>query len=309
VVLTGTYAFKTELEIEQWAKGTEEAPIPGDATPETQHIFRRALERCGASRATAQELFKLTSEHVQLNVATASARRQNYGSSSWQDQDLTHGIKRMNSQDLRRMDWMVQQLNANPTTSTKGLVFKPFTRDTKGGKTRHFDWWPVDYCVQHGVPNASEDSNLKPICPSTPKAGTPVEEQAVASPEEITLLKTLLESYGVNPDLLGKGESKSLNELATECVRGQCVLSEDAKKLVRVVDVVVITVVGPGGKIMSKGEPVGMGYTRGRRGAGACLQRNPSHRRSRRRQQDGLWTNSASNLAKCISREIPLFVF
>jgi serine/threonine protein kinase len=245
ILLTGSYAFRTEVEIEQWVQSNAEAPIPHEVSMETQHIFRRALERDGADRATAEELWGLAKKHPQMNPA-ASPTRALKRSATQQKQDqprLVDGVKRMNSSEVRRVDWMVKQLaNHAGKRSTTGSTFKPFSREVKGGMTKHYEWWPLDYCLKSGVPNASEENqSVRPVqLDSTP----------TATPQQVKVLTALLKSYGVDPDAFGKGDAKTLDELATDCRQGLCILSEDAKHLVRVIDVVVLHVEGPGGMFL-----------------------------------------------------------
>lgn len=114
-----------------------------------------------------------------------------------------------------------------------------FTRlGHRAGEKLKFEWWPRAKCVENGIVGISGTESQE----VSTALGT-----AQGSGADASAIREILERNGVDTGKFGKGTAKTMEEFAHECHLGEAVLAEENKKLIRVVDVVVVRLEGKKG--------------------------------------------------------------
>jgi serine/threonine protein kinase len=250
VLVTGSYAFKGELEIQEWMESNAKYPfaVP-DTSKATQHMLMRAVARSSKNRATAEELQVIAGKHpmngVDLEAPTGGAIKLQ-----------SAPLARMGSGVLKRLDRMVKSLFEAESVPDDHDTFKPFTYAIKGSIARHYDWWSVTKCVDRNVGVVPSFQKYLSDAAAKSKDGLKKTSKETrqwmetSSEKDVSAIRKILKGYGVDAEAFGKHGAKSLEDFATEVLRGGSYLSEDGKKLTRVIHVGTLVLEGPGDKIL-----------------------------------------------------------
>lgn len=121
--------------------------------------------------------------------------------------------------------------------------------------TLKYEWWK---------PEQVEEAKILSLDGATKKVDGAAGKDDKAAEK---VLETQLRDHGINVDMFGKGEAKTLAQFTAEVQNGSAVLMNDAtkfKRLVRVVDVILLRICAPGGAkyLIETGEKFPDGRTR-----------------------------------------------
>jgi hypothetical protein len=117
-----------------------------------------------------------------------------------------------------------------------------FTMLSTMADTRTWAWWSARVCEEKGVI----------ITGSTKKSRFEGMKLADPSLENWTAdeIRSKLEKHGLDVSLYGVDKARSLEQIANEVQRGECYLMEGEGKILRVVDLVLVRLAEPGGRVL-----------------------------------------------------------
>eukprot|EP00929_Paragymnodinium_shiwhaense_P111612 TRINITY_DN7992_c0_g1_i5.p1 TRINITY_DN7992_c0_g1~~TRINITY_DN7992_c0_g1_i5.p1 ORF type:complete len:776 (-),score=223.67 TRINITY_DN7992_c0_g1_i5:112-2439(-) len=139
------------------------------------------------------------------------------------------------AQQERRQELLdrMEQPNKKPATSAAVLWNNRFdVNDKRTGKSLRYEWWPMPQVEEQRVIDLSGATKT-------------VAGSGQASKEDVDTVERMLLDHNIDTNKFGKGEAKTLKHFADEVHSGAAILMLDAaahKKLVRVVDVVLLRI-------------------------------------------------------------------
>jgi len=295
MLLKGTHPFGSLVEMEKWVAGDQPAPLPDKASEPTREMLELALDRDPNDRATAPQLYALVRGHPFLTGApleeeadAANACTKSTGLALKALNEMRVGQVNMDEAQLQRREKMIHHLNQEhvkeqkkrtSVVAGKGAVnfqFGPGRPSKKGHVTkteeakmkimaglsfdvagdhqaRHlYDWWAGKECEEEGLQGAVDaDEHL------TKRRQSDVSKVARARPEDVAYITSILAHYNVEWLREWEDPNGTMDELAQQCRKGETILAQEEKKLIRVVDVVVPVISHKGHILITKEQKAG----------------------------------------------------
>jgi len=285
ILMAGQHAFGSLGELEKWAVSDDPAPKVVRASEPTSEMLELALDRLPEDRVTAPQLYALARGHPLLSgKAVDSSCLGDYA--QVRTKNLRFGMV-LDEAQLQRREQMIHHLDQDhlkdpkkqakrkkgnvsfdlgPTNSEERRgsansqmtkhqelslkVFSCLPFEIPGEKKTayQYDWWPVQQCAEKGMQGA-----VDALHNMVKRRASATSTTSKARPEDITYLTALFAQNNLdwrawtNPDA-------TLDGLAQECRRGESIIAEEEKRLIRVVDVVVPVLIAPSGDVLVIGE-------------------------------------------------------
>jgi len=250
-LLNGKFPFRDEKEVNQ-----KQVNVPKGTPPECEEFVHKVLEKKEDRRADYKEL--QTASWIAAKVKGGSvddknAPEENADGEVMREQGANQGIQERRNELVERLQESKKEKKPAARAHYYGEWFSLVDRRAKNS-TLMYNWWSKDKVEKLGVLNL-EGAKLVNEGQNTSSATTEVIERQ-------------LKSHNINTDAFGQGVAKSLQQMAGEVQHGVSVLMLDAaehKKLVRVVDVVLLRICAPGSKstfLMEIGEKYADGRER-----------------------------------------------
>lgn len=233
-LVSGRFPFRDEGDIR-----AKEVKIPKRVDPKCEDFIKKMLEKKEASRSSSDQVMA----HPWLNQtgngkrvsddATAAEGEGDEGPQQNLRVDTANdGIKERRQELINRLNKEHENRGgAGSTDQKKGashLDGNKFTLKEKTGNRMVYEWWDKETTASSG------------ILEHEGKGAGVLSEQANT---DIGTFSQMLEEHNIDPRNFGKGEAKTLKQLAGEVDGGAARLMLDAtehKKLVRVCDLVVL---------------------------------------------------------------------
>lgn len=239
-LIDGRFPFKDENDIKK-----KEPKIPKRVHPDCEDYIKGMLHKDEAKRLSADDVvnhkwFTTGLAGSAEGAGTASGAldgENNDGGAAMRQDGADDGVAERRRELLERMNGAEGKKDGagkKKQAASQHYWAKWFTIVDKhqAGSTLKFEWWDDPKVVSSGI--------LK--FDGTPQAQGADIDKAGKSPEFIAKLLT---DHNINVDGFGKGEAKTLSQMAGEVATGSARLMLDAsehKKLVRVVDVVLLRI-------------------------------------------------------------------
>eukprot|EP00746_Dinoflagellata_sp_MGD_P008235 gnl/MRDRNA2_/MRDRNA2_116460_c0_seq1.p1 gnl/MRDRNA2_/MRDRNA2_116460_c0~~gnl/MRDRNA2_/MRDRNA2_116460_c0_seq1.p1 ORF type:complete len:812 (-),score=187.17 gnl/MRDRNA2_/MRDRNA2_116460_c0_seq1:107-2542(-) len=264
-LLDGTFPFKDEKQIK------EKKPRLPKVTVKCADFLKRCLEKDHRKRLSANEALNhpwiTEGEAGQAADKTApvpaTEKRASDDSKANKDDDAAQqatalreevntGIADRRQELLQRLDneykekkkMQVNNQGAKYKEDSDVAEKKPFhavsfsTEGPKKGELSYWEWWDEAQLRTNNV-----------LAAGTSSQGDGGSQQAKGTLVDLSwtpaVVQDLLKKHGIDVSKFGKGQAKTLDELCREIIRGEAHLMQDAtehKKLVRVVDVVLLRI-------------------------------------------------------------------
>jgi len=259
-LLCGRFPFRNEAEANK--KQLSFSPdVPPDAQDLAQSMLAKTEEKRGSSDSVYNHPFLLKYKPVDEPKAAPAQAPSAEGES---DEVLIREFGADCGVKDRRFELVERLMNAGTKMSKAASTTVESSKSKAAGGSHYwnenfsisdkrandvsirYEWWSPDKINNdlEGIPEGGGVTKLE-------TAGN-VNAEAENKASE-TVIKKQLEDHGINTGAFGKGEAKTLKQLAAEVQSGAAVLMLDAtehKKLVRVVDVVALRICAPDGKIL-----------------------------------------------------------
>lgn len=228
-LVTGRFPFKDERDI----RG-KEVRIPKRVHPSCEEFIRKMLEKVENKRLSSEEVMAhpwVAKKAAGDTPAGGSPQEDSTDGRELREELVNDGIK-------ERRQELISRLNQENVARAQPSIVQPrrfhhlqptFLLRDKGatGAKFAYEWWDSTRVTQAGLLDLE-------------KHARPLEDTL-----DLDTLRHMLLEHRINPGLFGSGEAKTLPQLAGEVRSGACRLMLDAtdyKKLVRVVDVVVLQI-------------------------------------------------------------------
>lgn len=232
-LVSGRFPFRDETDIRN-----KEVRIPKRVHPVCEEFVRKMLDKVEKSRLSSTEALNhawiaskgRNGEHKVTNDTDDTT---DAGTEQLAEANVNDGIKERRQELIKRLNKEHEQKDTQGrrTPKLQNHKVKKFTIHDKivqGGKAV-YEWWGPE---QVKVNNILELEGTVQACPKE-------------DPIDIPMFKKTLVEHNIDPSNFGVGQAKPIEQLAGEVASGASRLMLDAtehKKLVRVVDVVVLKV-------------------------------------------------------------------
>lgn len=253
-LVSGRFPFRDETDIR-----TKEVKIPKRVHPVCEDFIKRMLEKKESARYSSDAIMghKWVAEK---SSKTKSAQADGGGGKDDDEKDgkeedfrvdaANDGVKERRQELINRLNKEHENKNTKNSHGRKsGRAERPnhgavqtFTLTDKQGSKLVYEWWPTEKVKATGI--LDMEGNAKP-------AKAEVSQDA----SDLKLFCQMLEEHNIDVQQFGVGKFKTPQQLAAEVRTGAARLMLDAtahKKLVRVVDIVVLRVRSPGDSSSSR---------------------------------------------------------
>jgi len=237
-LLNGKFPFRDERDV-----NTKQVSVPKGTPPECEEFLRRVLEKKEDKRADSGECMEMKWIASKVTaVPVQDAQEEEFKpDADFHDEGANAGIQDRRNELVERL----QEQQAGQKKPAKSgdkkeeehywkEWFSIVDRQAKNS-TLKYEWWSQPKVAEEGILNM--------------EGAKSVSESATSDTSNV--LDTQLRDHGIATDKFGVGKAKTLQQLSAEVQSGAAVLMLDAsahKKLVRVVDVVLLRICAPGNK-------------------------------------------------------------
>lgn len=242
-LLNGKFPFRDEKEANQ-----KQVSVPKGTPQECEDFVFRVLEKKEKDRASYKELMGAAWIAAKVKSQTVDDKDDSTPANDGEvmrETGANQGIQERRNEIVERMQESKKEKKPATRAHYYGEWFSLVDRRAKNS-TLMYEWWSKSKVEKAGV-LALEGAKL-------------VNEGRNTSNLTTEVIERQLKSHNINTDSFGQGQAKTLQQLAGEVQQGVSVLMLDAaehKKLVRVVDVVLLRICAPGTKtkfLMETGE-------------------------------------------------------
>mmetsp|Transcript_123867 Transcript_123867/g.231814 ORF Transcript_123867/g.231814 Transcript_123867/m.231814 type:complete len:774 (+) Transcript_123867:158-2479(+) len=246
-LLNGRFPFRDEKDI--WTKSVN---IPKNTPPDCETFVLSMLEKAEDKRASSQQVAahpwvasKAANQNIDKNAAVGGDEA--VDADAFAEGGANQGIQERRHELIERLQDNQKKRNSQRSGNRKsgqGAPEEHYWKEWFSIVDRHaqnstlrYEWWPH---------TKVDEANILSL--QGAKAVNDLGKQDKAS---TTVIGQQLREHGIDTTAFGKGESKTLEQLAAEVQGGAAVLMLDAsshKRLVRVVDVVCLRIAAAGSK-------------------------------------------------------------
>jgi serine/threonine protein kinase len=253
-LLDGRFPFKGEQDVR-----IKPVRLPSTAPPKCQDFVLKLLEKDEGKRLSAVEAVNHPWVHLQDGAKDASVPADSTTGGGDDEAMPDGGIKKEDGanagQDERRKELIERLENAGkPAQAMQQLTVLWGPRfdvsDRRTGKSLRYEWWNDAKMKEFKVLDLDATVAYSDECGK-------VDEKTVGK---------MLRDHNIDTEKFGTGEAKTLSQFAQEVHHGSATLMLDAtshKKLVRVVDVVLLKISCDGKTLVESEEKFADGRTRG----------------------------------------------
>lgn len=251
-LLDGTFPFKDEKQIK------EKKPRLPKVSAKCADFLKKSLEKDHRKRLSSEEAMNhpwiTESEAEKTEAVPKEVEKKESSDAKAPDDDQTSALREeVNNGVAERRQELLQRLD-NEYKAKKEIQGgkegevgekKPFqavsfsTEGPKKGEMSYWEWWDEAQLTEKNVLATG----------SAPQNGENGGSQAKGTLVDLSwtpaVVQDLLAKHMIDVSKFGKGQAKTLDELCKEIIRGEANLMQDAtehKKLVRVVDVVLLRI-------------------------------------------------------------------
>eukprot|EP00930_Biecheleria_cincta_P095298 TRINITY_DN87279_c0_g1_i1.p1 TRINITY_DN87279_c0_g1~~TRINITY_DN87279_c0_g1_i1.p1 ORF type:complete len:771 (+),score=157.91 TRINITY_DN87279_c0_g1_i1:64-2376(+) len=231
-LVSGRFPFRDETDVRN-----KEVRIPKRVHPVCEEYIRRMLDKVEKTRISSQEAINhawVAGKGVNVVDVDISSKGNEQDTSEtgegMAESGVNDGVKERRQELIKRLH-KEAEIGKGGSSKAKQLQnhkHKKFTvadKIVQGGKAM-YEWWP---------PAQVKQANLMELEGKSPAPKD--------SASDVAMFKKTLVDHNIDPNLFGVGEAKEIGQLAKEVETGASRLMLDAekhKKLVRVVDIVVL---------------------------------------------------------------------
>lgn len=242
-LVSGRFPFRDENDIR-----TKEVRIPKRVHPVCEEFIKRMLDKVEKTRISADGVMAhawiASKGRTQEPPAVGPAEEaDNTGSAPNLREDVVNdGIKERRQELINRLnkehdarEKPERKLNRSDSRHHQAKKFTLADKQANGEKVT-YEWWDAKQVKDSGILDLEGQA-------------TPAKTEVCQDGSDLRLFSQMLEEHNIKPSLFGSGKAKTLEQLALEVRSGAARLMLDAtehKKLVRVVDVVVLRLRSPG---------------------------------------------------------------
>lgn len=260
-IVFGTFPFKNDEQIL-----TKEPDFYKNKALSRDAInFMKALmSKDEVQRPTANDALKLAWISDKEKVDAEKEKRSSQAADAEGQQKLhlkemddLHARPKLAKEDKQRRQQMISNLDQEYTkakpaqqavANTQVLGAFTTTDLEVANLVRHWDWWPVSMMEGKLGP-------MKKNSDGTPGSGRLSQNVAAARNLEMSwtpeVVADFLQKKGIDVAAFGVGRANTVAHIAKELLRGECLFMEDANgNFFRVVDVVLLRVGGPAGRML-----------------------------------------------------------
>jgi len=232
-LVTGRFPFKDEKQIR-----TKEVRVSKRVHPVCEDFILRMLEKSEDRRLASDGVMShqwLARRGSGGPVQAEASEEDHGGGAELRENLVNHGIKERRQELISRLN-KENEVRGKAGSSHQRRVhhlqpsFVVADKAAEGAKYT-YKWWDGDQVAQAGLLDL--EKTARPL------------EDTLDTAVDLDTLRRMLQEHRVDPDLFGVGQAKTLRRLAEEVQSGACRMMLDAtehKKLVRVVDVVVMRI-------------------------------------------------------------------
>mmetsp|Transcript_174508 Transcript_174508/g.553940 ORF Transcript_174508/g.553940 Transcript_174508/m.553940 type:complete len:780 (-) Transcript_174508:217-2556(-) len=240
-LVSGRFPFRDETDVR-----TKEVKIPKRVHPVCEEFIKTLLDKNEKTRPTADMvmLHKWVAESTSREDGRIEACGDDEGTENLREENVNDGIKERRQElisRLNREDQLKRQADGGriKRASSRHYQQSSFTLVDKkiAGLKMAYEWWD-----QARV----KDAKLLDLYV---EAKSQAQDGSVDD-SYLKMFSNMLVDHNIDPEQFGKGQAKKLDQLAVEVRSGAARLMLDAtshKKLVRVVDIVVLRIRSPDG--------------------------------------------------------------
>mmetsp|Transcript_59337 Transcript_59337/g.193545 ORF Transcript_59337/g.193545 Transcript_59337/m.193545 type:complete len:787 (+) Transcript_59337:86-2446(+) len=240
-LVSGRFPFRDETDVR-----TKEVNIPKRVHPVCEAFIKTLLDKNEKTRPTADMvmLHKWVAESTRREDGRIAARGDDEGTGNLRGENVNDGIKERRQElisRLNREDRLKRQAGGGPIKreSSRHYQQSSFTLVDKkiAGMKMAYEWW--DQARVKDAKLLDLDGEAKSQA-----------QDGIVEDSYLKMFSNMLVDHNIDPEQFGKGQAKNLDQLAAEVRSGAARLMLDAtshKKLVRVVDIVVLRIRSPGG--------------------------------------------------------------
>mmetsp|Transcript_126589 Transcript_126589/g.218421 ORF Transcript_126589/g.218421 Transcript_126589/m.218421 type:complete len:767 (-) Transcript_126589:152-2452(-) len=239
-LLNGRFPFRDEKDI--WTKSVN---IPKNTPPDCENFVLSMLEKAEDKRASAQQIvdhpWVASKAKQNIDSGAALGGDEKMDVEAFQEGGANHGVQERRNELVERLQEN-QKKRSSQKSGSKGTAgpeehywkewFSIVDRHAQNSTLR-YEWWAQAKVDEAGILSLD---GAKAVNDKADKASTSVIGQQ-------------LREHGIDVTKFGKGDSKTLEQLAAEVQGGSALLMLDAsthKRLVRVVDVVTLRICAAG---------------------------------------------------------------
>lgn len=236
-LVSGRFPFRDEKDVR-----TKEVRIPRRVHPVCEEFIRKMLEKREAARPSSDAVMAhaWVAARPQETVEQVVDGGEEHATPAIEHDGADDGVKERRKELIKRLDLehhahaRAKEAEAMPLPPKKAHHQVPeFSVPDRQvpGATLKFEWWDNKRVEASGVLEVGGQSTMA--------------AEMAGEASDLRMFSRMLGEHNIDPSLFGKSEAKTLEQLAGEVRSGAARLMLDAtehKKLVRVVDVVVLRV-------------------------------------------------------------------
>jgi len=236
-LLNGKFPFRDEKDIQ-----TKLVTVPKGTPQECHDYVLKILDKKEERRADAASVMSDPWIAGKAGGATAGTGEEEEfkPDDAFNDEAANAGIQDRRNELVERLQEAGTK-KAKPAGDAKNKPEEHYWKEWFSIVDRHaknstlkYEWWPAAKVQESGIFSLE---------------GSKATQEGNSNAASIEVIGTQLRDHGISTDKFGVGQAKTLSQLAAEVQSGSAVLMLDAaqhKKLVRVVDVILLRICAPG---------------------------------------------------------------